>query len=93
MTASLFAVRVQYLTSITVIENKMRLVKRMFPELVLNAARNDKSVHGQVRQNEMSKRRLPAVRISTVHVTGTRQGFPDVNQRCRPHAACVYRRH
>jgi hypothetical protein len=44
--------RVTYLTMITVIENKMRLVKRMFAELVLNAARNSKSAHQQVRQNE-----------------------------------------
>jgi hypothetical protein len=44
--------RVIYLTIITVIENKMRLVKRMFAELVLNAARNDKSADQQGCQNE-----------------------------------------
>jgi hypothetical protein len=44
--------RVIYLTIVTVIENMMRLVKRMFAELVLNAARNGKSAHQQVRQNE-----------------------------------------
>jgi hypothetical protein len=44
--------RVDYLIAITVVENKMRLVKRMFAELALNAARNDKSAHQRVRQNE-----------------------------------------
>jgi hypothetical protein len=44
--------RVTYLIEITVIENKMRLVKRIFAELVSNAAGNDKSAHPQVRQNE-----------------------------------------
>jgi hypothetical protein len=52
----------------------MRLVKRMFAELVLNAARNDKSAHRRSARTKMSKRRLPAVRISTVHITGTWQG-------------------
>jgi hypothetical protein len=37
---------------ITVIDNKMRLVKRTFAKLALNAAQNDKSAHQQVRQNE-----------------------------------------
>jgi hypothetical protein len=47
--------RVAHLQAITVIENKIRLVKRMFAELVLNAARNDKSAYPQVRICPLSR--------------------------------------